>query len=59
MSSTEATRSAGLALVPPAALGFLLSRWVIESVDKGRVRTAVWVTSGVSSVVVLIRELWL
>jgi len=50
---------AGLALVPPAALGFLLSRWVIESVDKGRVRTAVWVTSGVSSVVVLIRELWL
>ena len=48
-----------LALIPAAALGFLLSRRVINSVDKGHVRTAVWITSAVSSVVVLIRELWL
>jgi len=49
---------AGLALVPPAAIGFLLSRQIIRSIDKGRVRTAVWVTSAASSLVVLARALW-
>ena len=49
---------AGLALIPAAALGFLVSRRVIHSVDKGHVRTAVWITSATSSVIVLIRELW-
>lgn len=48
----------GLALLPPAALGFLLSRRVIHIVDRGHVRTAVWITSAASSVVVLVRELW-
>jgi uncharacterized membrane protein YfcA len=49
---------AGLALVPAAAIGFLVSRWVVRSVDNGRVRTAVWITSASSSLIVLIRELW-
>jgi uncharacterized membrane protein YfcA len=48
----------GAALLPAAAIGFLLSPYVIRLVDRGRVRSAVWLTSGASSVLVLARELW-
>jgi uncharacterized membrane protein YfcA len=48
----------GAALLPAAAVGFLLSPLLVRIVDRGRVRSAVWLTAGASSVAVLARELW-
>jgi len=49
---------AGAALLPPTAVGFALSRHIARVVDRGHVRSAVWIASATSSTVVLAIELW-
>lgn len=47
----------GLTLLPPIAVGFVLSRWVTPIVDRGLLRPAVFGLSGGSAVLLIATEL--
>ena len=46
-----------LLMLPPILLGYVLSSWTVGAVDRGHTRRAVLAVSGVSGVVVVIRQL--